>query len=487
MKKQYLVNLLFILFINLLIKPFWLLGIDRTVQNIVGPVDYGLYFSLLNFTFIFSIVLDFGITNYNNKSIAEDPTRLQKWLPSLGITKALLSLLFFILVISTGFLIGYSFDQVELLIPIAINQLILSFLLYLRSNVSGLQLFKTDAFLSVLEKLILIIILTPILWGTVLAEPITIKQFVYFQMMALSFTTFVALAILLYKHNNFKWNWTFSLFLDTLKQTYPYALLTLLMAIHGKLDSVMVERLHIEGAYEAGVYASTARILEACTMFAFLFSTILLPLFSSMLAKKQSVENLVFLNFKLLVVPATILTVALMFFSKQSMYLLYTAATPYWGGVFIWIIAGFIFSAFSYIIGTLLTANGSLRHLNFIALGAIVVNISLNLILIPQYGAKGAAIATFFTLFFTTAIQFIICINLFQLSIKLNWYLRVLGFVLGLLAINYFIRFYFGTWPIDFFVSIAISILLAIALKLFPIKDFKFLLLTIQDKKESTK
>ena len=63
MKKTFFQNLLFLIFINLLVKPFYVLGVDRPVQNLVGHESYGLYFALFNFSFLFNIVLDIGITN----------------------------------------------------------------------------------------------------------------------------------------------------------------------------------------------------------------------------------------------------------------------------------------------------------------------------------------------------------------------------------------------------------------------------------------
>ena len=70
MLKKFLKNIALVLFLNLLIKPFWILGIDRTVQNVVGVADYGFYYSIFSFSFLLNILLDFGITNFNNKNIA---------------------------------------------------------------------------------------------------------------------------------------------------------------------------------------------------------------------------------------------------------------------------------------------------------------------------------------------------------------------------------------------------------------------------------
>jgi hypothetical protein len=66
MQKKFLTNLAFLLLLNFLIKPFYIFGIDRTVQNVVGATDYGLYYGLVNFTFLFNIIMDLGISKLNS-------------------------------------------------------------------------------------------------------------------------------------------------------------------------------------------------------------------------------------------------------------------------------------------------------------------------------------------------------------------------------------------------------------------------------------
>ena len=51
MQKKYLKNLALLIFLNLLVKPFWILGVDREVQNVVGTSEYGFYSVILNFSF----------------------------------------------------------------------------------------------------------------------------------------------------------------------------------------------------------------------------------------------------------------------------------------------------------------------------------------------------------------------------------------------------------------------------------------------------
>ena len=54
MQRKFLTNLLFLIFVNVLIKPFYIFGIDRTVQVTVGTADYGLYAVLYNFSILYT-------------------------------------------------------------------------------------------------------------------------------------------------------------------------------------------------------------------------------------------------------------------------------------------------------------------------------------------------------------------------------------------------------------------------------------------------
>src|ERR1700741_3548372 len=92
MQRKFITNLAILLVLNLLIKPFWVLGVDRAVQNAVGSAEYGLYFSLFNFSLLFNILLDCGITNFNNKNISQHNHLLDKHLSSIIVLRGMLAI-----------------------------------------------------------------------------------------------------------------------------------------------------------------------------------------------------------------------------------------------------------------------------------------------------------------------------------------------------------------------------------------------------------
>ena len=94
MQRKFVTNLALVLFLNLLIKPFWILGIDVAVQNAVGLEQYGFYYAIFNFSFLLNIFLDLGITNFNNKNISQNNHLLSKHLSSIILLRLLLAGIF---------------------------------------------------------------------------------------------------------------------------------------------------------------------------------------------------------------------------------------------------------------------------------------------------------------------------------------------------------------------------------------------------------
>ncbi len=124
MKRKFFSNLILLLTINVLVKPFWLFGIDRTVQVVTGDA-YGLYYSLLAFSQTLNILLDLGITNYNNRNIARYNQLLPKHMGNIMGIKFMLGVVYAVVCIGLGLLFGYNIVQFHLLYFLIINQCLL--------------------------------------------------------------------------------------------------------------------------------------------------------------------------------------------------------------------------------------------------------------------------------------------------------------------------------------------------------------------------
>ncbi|PLX02208.1 MAG: hypothetical protein C0595_11485, partial [Marinilabiliales bacterium] len=325
MQKKFVKNLALLLFLNLLVKPFWILGVDRKVQNIVGPEEYGFYSAILSFSFLFYILLDLGITNFNNRNIAQNTQLLRKHFAGIGTLKLLLGVFYAVIICLIAYAWGYRGRELYLLAWVGFNQFLLSFILYLRSNISGLLLFKTDSFLSVLDRVLMIVIVGILVWTSLFSIKFSIEWFVYSQTLAYAVTAIVALIAVLNKSGRLHLNWNTTFFIVIIKKSLPFALLVLLMSFYNRIDPVLIKKLlpGDVGDYQAGVYAQAFRLLDAGQNFALLFSVLLLPIFSKMIKEGNPVNDIIKLSFSILISGAIIIAITSGFFASEIMNLMY--------------------------------------------------------------------------------------------------------------------------------------------------------------------
>ncbi|MCK5839687.1 MAG: oligosaccharide flippase family protein [Bacteroidales bacterium] len=479
MQKKFLTNLALILLLNFLVKPFWILGIDRTVQNVVGT-EYGFYFYIFNFTFLFNILLDLGITNFNNRNIAQNNQLLNKHFSRIVILKLLLSVLYIIVTFSIALILGFDSRQLYLLAFLAFNQFLISFIFYLRSNIAGLLLLRTDSFLSVLDRVLMIMICSMLLWGHVTESAFKIEWFVYSQTIAYFLTALIALAIVVRKSAFKKLTFSYPFIIMIVKKSFPFALLVLLMTFYNRVDSVLIGQL-LKGQIgfeQITIYASAFRLLDAVNMIAFLFAVLLLPIFSRMIKKMEAVDHMVKLSFTLIITIAVIVSLGSFFYSFEIMDLLYVAHVEESVKVFRILMFGFVAISTSYIVGTLLTANGSLKQLNIIAGCSMVISLVLNFVLIPKFMAVGSAWASVTTQFIAAIAQVIVAQAIFKFKINYRFLATVLFFIIGVFLINMGSKQLHFSWMINFLIMLIASMSLAFLLRLISLKSFIHILKT---------
>jgi len=442
MSKGFFGNLSLLIVLNVLIKPFWLFGIDRTVQNTVGAEAYGLYFALFNLTLLFNIILELGINNFNSRAIAQNSNHIQRYLPNLLSVKSLVSIIYAFVLLGAGIYLGYEGDELKLLALCTINLIAVSFVLYLRSNISGLQFFRVDSFFSIADKSLMIILVGALLWVVPLKNGFTLNAFVIAQIVA-------NVADL-------------SLIQSLLKKAAPFALIGFLMAVYYRIDGVMLERmLEEEGASQNGMYAAGFRILDAANMFAFLFATILLPLFSKMIAQKENVQALLKFSTQLIFVLVLTMSLSIWSFSQPIMDILYVESNATYGLLLQLLIITSIPIAIVYVYGALLAANHNLKHINIIAGLGVLCNIGLNVLLIPKYEALGAAIATLSTQSLVALCYMLVTFRKLHLNVHIFNWLRLFIYTILCVVLAYYFQsikhYWFGAMVLLSFIYVVLS------------------------------
>ncbi|MBB77865.1 MAG: hypothetical protein CL844_02550 [Crocinitomicaceae bacterium] len=485
MKKKFFTNLILVLILNVLVKPFYILGIDSEILRQVesnNPGEYGEYFSILGFTFILNIFLDLGITNYNTRNIARNSNSIKKEISGIISLRFLLSLGYIILVLISSYLLGYSQNQFKLLIFLIINQILVAFILYFRSNLSGLLLFKEDSIISILDRFLLIIICSILLWGKITTKPFQIEWFIWAQTLSYATTAIIACFLLLKRTGKIKleFNWNFSK--SIIKKSLPYALLVLLMTIYYRSDSVMLERMLPNGNREAAIYARGFRFFEALNMVGYLFAGLLLPIFSKLLKEKKNISDILYFSLKLILSYSIIMGLGIFLYRDNILiwrFEIDNLEPEYYykaSQTFGLLILCFISFTSTYILGTLLTANGNLKILNLLALSSVIVNLILNFILIPIFGAVGAAIASLITQLINLIGQFIITFIIIDVKVKYIEFIRIFLFSVLIFTLGYFSQKTNFNWSIQFLLILLIGLMIAFLSGMISIKSIISLL-----------
>ena len=384
-------SLFLLILLNGIIKPAWIFGIDRQVQNTVGASAYGQYFSLFSISLVLGFLSDLGFTVYYNRELsANDALKSQD--PGRFLTlKLLLLLLYTIAVVTVALLTGI--EQWSLLCYIILIQAFTSLFLFFSATITAGQWFSADALLSVTDKSLLILLCGAALYLPSYASNFNIQQFALLQASCLAFASLLAFAFLLVKGVDFRSGWLQLPPGNILKKAIPYGLIVLLMSAHARLDAFLLERMHPQGSMEAGIYAGAYRLLDAANMLGFLVASFLLPFLARNREDVQQVDRVLHLSRRLLISATIAIIIPTIFLAPWIQRLLYRHQELSAIQVLQLCIPSLLGYALIQVYGTALTASGQIKAFCMITAIGLSLNIVLNLLFIPVGGATGCCIA----------------------------------------------------------------------------------------------
>lgn len=351
MQRAFLKNLLWLQLLNWLVKPLWILWIEREIQLRMGDSWYGVYTLHFNLVLLFAVLLDAGLNTYAAREIAANgklghPRRMLFLRLGLGLVYVCLVLM--IAQMQSGI-------QMQFLLYALINQVLASVVLMLRAVLQGKQRFISDSWLSILDRLVALGICTWMLKtftvemfgseGGVLS--FQIAQFfgyatalvlglilVFWRGKTTSESTYESVSIATDSQDALKTgldatkkqvgdtapkNPTSKSLGDWSKEVVWFGIMALAMSIFTRIDVQMIQWLsapNLEGVAdildaeaimsqlaagyaEIGLYTRGYRLLDAGLIFSALLSTQLLPLFSKRLATGDDNSEVIWMSFRL--------------------------------------------------------------------------------------------------------------------------------------------------------------------------------------------
>ena len=388
---QFTRNILLMVAVNVMIKPLYLFAIDIPIQEALGFQQYGQYFTLLDLGLLLFVFLDPGLQSYSSTQIAQHPNLGEVIAPLLG-TKVVVSFAYFVISIAVFFILGFPLHWLYSFFPIVLYLIILSGFMYFRAYIAAAGLYEQDAWLSGLDKLALALALgIPLYFGVIGFD---LNMFLWGQVVGLTLACAVAWWIIRSAALPLKVSFSITAIKSVVHACIPYALILFLMAAVTKLDGVMLERLLRDDGKAAGAYASAFRFFDLTNVFGALFGGLLLPLYARHLHQDQERQSLFEMAFRMLLFLGTGIGAIGFLWSEAIYSWIYSGAYQAYAPVFGYLMLGAAAVFLSHAFGGLFLASGRMKQINTIFAGGLLLNFMLNLFLIPEFEALGAAQAS---------------------------------------------------------------------------------------------
>jgi O-antigen/teichoic acid export membrane protein len=385
--------------LNLLVKPGWLV-VENLVQNRLGHATFGLLAAFSALAVIVATLTDLGLTQFTVQRLAAEPEFADRHFPTLLPLRALLTGAALLALLALGAALGYSGPHLLLLLAVGGSLLLTQYGLFLRGLVQARQHFNTDALLSVLEKLLALAVLVLLLLG----NSLSLTSYVGGRLAAAAFTAVLFLGLLgrLFGRLPHRWPQRGPAG-ELLRGSLPFAFIALLYGINERVDMVLLERL--SSAQEAGYYAAAYRWLDAVMMYAWTVLPLFFARFAHAQARPRELGQLFWFGQRLVAVPL-LFAVAFVLFRGEVLFWQFSRSTPTELAHMVrcsqFLFLNVLVHAFFAIYSTLLTSTRHQHTVSWLVGASIVLNLTLNLLLLPRYGAVAAAINTLISAVFVS-------------------------------------------------------------------------------------
>lgn len=382
-------------------NTFWLAvgeGVTRLLKliliiyiaRILGATEYGKFTFALAFVSLFVIFSDFGLSSITTRELSREKER-EKEFSSIFSLKILLSLGTLILILVSSFFITPNPLIQKAIWILGIYILVSNFSAIIYAFFQARQKMEYESWAKILQA----IVLTTFGFFVILNFP-SVQNLSYSYL----FASLVALIfILIFFHLkvfSLKISWQKSIWRRFLGMSWPLALAGAFGLIYSYIDSIMMG--HWGQITQTGWYNAAFKVAAATSIPMVLISQSFYPALS--IAFKESKERLQKVwNYQmemmiLLAIPIVIGGIVL---APKIIDFIYDPS--YFSSILAFqiliIMAGLVFLCNP--LNRVLVASNQQRKIFWVALGGAVVNVILNLILIPRYSLYGAAVATVIT------------------------------------------------------------------------------------------
>ena len=361
------------------------------IARTLGDVIFGKFHFALAFVAIFAVFSDLGYNTLLIRDVARDKSQASKYLNNVLCMRALLSLVIFILIIVTINLMDYPADTKNVVYLFGIYTLVVSLSAVFKVTFRAFEKMEYEAGITIFANISRISLgLLVLFLGYGLIDLALIFLFLGVFEFLFSFL------ICERKFVKPKIELDFEFWKSTIKIALPIGMLSVFALIYIRIDTIMLSAM--KGDAVVGWYNAAYGLVLVFKPIPHLFMNALFPLMSGYFASsKDSLKKVYEHSFKYLFILGLPLTVGITLLADRFILLFY-GQQFYPSIIALQILAWNILLLFICMpVDFMLVSMNKQNQMIIVAGGCALINIILNLILIPYFSYIGAGIATIAT------------------------------------------------------------------------------------------
>ena len=361
------------------------------IARLLGDINFGKYSFAIAFTSFFVIFSDLGYHTLLVREVSKDRNNAAKYLSNVIGIRIILSVIFFIFIIGIINLMGYPNDTKDFVYLFGASAILTAFATVFNMIFRSFEKMEYDALLNTIIMIIKVILSIFVLYlGYGLIEVGFVFLFVSIINVILGFF------ICHYKFVKPKITIDMSFWKSSIKLALPISLASIFGLIYIKIDTIMLSVM--KGDAVVGWYNASYNLTLGLTPIPDLFMNALLPMMALYsISQKEALKNIFEKSFKYLFIFGLPIAVGTTLLADKIVFLIY--GNQYMNSIIaLQILAWDILLVFLYRCIYYLLISINKQNLVMIVAGSCaLINIGLNLLLIPSYSYVGSGIATIIT------------------------------------------------------------------------------------------
>lgn len=354
----------------------------------IGAEGTGTYFFALAYTTVFVVFVDMGFTNVMVREAARVKDKLQLYFSTVLSVKILFGILSYIAAVVIINLMGYGSEVKNLVYLSGVTMLFDSFHLSIYGTLRAIGDLRWES-ISLTGSQFLTLILGTIFLYAGLPIIFLILAFTISSLVNVCFAMFIAV----YKYKlKLVPKFDRAIFFHFAKIAIPFALAAIFARVYSYIDSILLSR--FLGNESVGWYSIAHKVTFAFQFIPLALVAAIYPRFSEYFVHdKKKLAYIFERSVKYLLLIAFPIAVGISLLSQDLILLLFTE--EYLKSILPLqiLITSLVFSFVSFPIGAFLNASNRQVTQTTIVGTVMVVNIIMNLLLIPHFGIIGAAIS----------------------------------------------------------------------------------------------